>query len=57
MVKLSYSSDYQAIISADISETLDDFKDILNEIIVKSSDPGEVISQFAKELAKMPILG
>lgn len=39
-------------ISADISETLGDFKDILNEIIVKSSDPGEVISQFAKELAE-----
>ncbi|MEH1985586.1 hypothetical protein [Nostoc sp.] len=39
-------------ISADISETLGDFKDILNEMIVKSSDPGEVISQFAKELAE-----
>ena len=39
-------------ISADISETLGDFKDILNEMIVKSSEPGEVISQFAKELAE-----
>ncbi|MHC5830450.1 MAG: hypothetical protein ACYT04_84545, partial [Nostoc sp.] len=39
-------------ISADISETLGDFKDILNEIIVKSSDPGQVISQFAQELAE-----
>ncbi|MBN3948654.1 MAG: hypothetical protein HWQ38_20220 [Nostoc sp. NMS7] len=39
-------------ISADISETLGDFKDILNEIIVKSSDPGQVISQFSQELAE-----
>ncbi|MEH2389778.1 MAG: hypothetical protein V7K14_29260 [Nostoc sp.] len=39
-------------ISADILETLGDFKDILNEIIVKSSDPGQVISQFSQELAE-----
>jgi hypothetical protein len=42
----------QVEISSDISETLGDFKDILNEMIVKSSDPVEAISQFARELAE-----
>ncbi|WP_392530189.1 hypothetical protein [Nostoc sp. C117] len=42
----------QVEIGSDISETLGDFKDILNEMIIKSSDPVEAISQFAKELAE-----
>ncbi|MCJ8280674.1 MAG: hypothetical protein MJK14_12440 [Rivularia sp. ALOHA_DT_140] len=40
----------QVEISSDISQTLSDFKDILNEMIIKSPDPVEAISCFAKEL-------
>ncbi|MDZ7960322.1 MAG: hypothetical protein RMY34_20975 [Aulosira sp. DedQUE10] len=37
-------------ISSDYSQTLGDLKDILNEMIVKSSNAVEAISHFAKEL-------
>jgi len=40
----------QVEICSDISQTLSDFKDILNEMIIKSPDPVEAISCFAKEL-------
>ena len=39
-------------ISSDYSQTLGDFKDILNEMIVQSSNAVEAISQFGRELAE-----
>ncbi|MGB3758526.1 MAG: hypothetical protein WBA07_19460 [Rivularia sp. (in: cyanobacteria)] len=42
----------QVEISSDISQTLGDFKDILNEMMDKSPNPVDVISQFAKELTE-----
>lgn len=37
-------------INSDYSQTLGDLKDVLNEVIVKSSDAVEAISHFAEEL-------
>lgn len=42
----------QVEISSDISQTLGDFKDIINEMMDKNPNPVDVISQFAKELTE-----
>lgn len=39
-------------VSSDYSQTLGDFKEILDDMILKSSNPVEAISQFARELAE-----
>ncbi|MBD2567269.1 hypothetical protein [Anabaena lutea] len=39
-------------ISSDISQTIYDFKDILTEMIAKSSDPRKAISEFTEELVQ-----
>ncbi|OKH33620.1 hypothetical protein FACHB389_17665, partial [Nostoc calcicola FACHB-389] len=44
--------EHQVEVSANISHTLDEFKEILAQMIVQNSDPIGAISKFAQELAQ-----
>ncbi|WP_138504453.1 hypothetical protein [Nostoc sp. PA-18-2419] len=44
--------DRQVELNSNISHTLDEFREILNQIVVQSSNPIEGISKFAQELAE-----